>query len=622
MATNLLNPIKLADPIKRVYGNLTGVDFLNEASRVALNRSPDALNVYKDYKTSGECIQTRPGHTQLVKMTDTINGLYFFEHEDDVIVLLHCGKTLYRWDHFPDDTVTNFVSLYGFMNDTKSEFVVFDDILYILDGANYLMYDGTTLQPVSDYVDNDATEQYIPTTHINIPPSGGGESYQPLNVLTTKRKNAFCADGTSTDYHLDTTNIAGVIRVESNGSTLVAGTDYSVNTTTGVVSFTAPPAAPLLPGQDNVFITFSKTEVGYVDRIQKCTMMQVFDNRIFFSGNPDFKSQIFHSKLETPFYVSELDYYQDGLDESPIKSICVGNNILWVFKESNQQKNTIYYHVPTLDSENARIYPSAQGNVSLGCNSASCNFNDDIVFMTDYGLEGVNGQISSEQVLSHRSSLVDSKMVNEEHFNETSFVEWQGYLLCLVNGKIFLADSRQVFQGTRGMEYEWYYWDGFNNGASKLVLLREYKGKLYLGFSDGIVAELDGTNDNDRAIVSYWTTPSDIFGTGNHYKKTNKKGGNVKIKSVPNNKVKIARKTNRTENFRDVTEFSMSGFNFNDVDFSDWNFNATNQNYTVVKIKEKKFIELQIKVYSDEKDKPFGLYEIIIEAYVGGYIKR
>jgi len=149
------------------------------------------------------------------------------------------------------------------------------------------------------------------------------------------------------------------------------------------------------------------------------------------------------------------------------------------------------------------------------------------------------------------------------------------------------------------MEYEWFYWDGFSTENSKLVLLREYKGELYLGFSDGIVARLDGTNDNERAIVSYWTTPSDIFGTGNHYKKTNK-----------------------TDVYRDVTEFSTSGFNFNEVDFSNFDFNAVNQNYTVMKIKEKKFIELQIKVYSDEMDKPFGLYEIIMEAYVGGYIKR
>jgi len=389
MATNLLSPVKLADPIKRTYGNLTGVDFLNEASRVALNRSPDALNVYKDYTSSGECIQTRPGHLFLGQLSNRINGVYFYEHGSGVIVLVHSGETLYKWESFPDydpEDLSNFITLYAYMNDTKSEFVVFENILYILDGENYLMYDGTTLQSVTNYIDTDASERYVPLTSISRSPSGGGESYQPINVLTTKRKNSFCADGTSTIYQLDAYDITSVLKVVVDGST-VPSTDYTVSTTNGTVTFTTAPSAPLIDGQDNVVITFSVSETGITDRIQNCTLMRAFDNRLFFSGNSAFKNAIFHSKLETPFYISDLDYYQDGLDEAAIKSICVGNNILWVFKESNQQKNTIFYHVPTLDLENNRIYPSAQGNISTGCNSSSCNFNDDIVFMTEYGLE-------------------------------------------------------------------------------------------------------------------------------------------------------------------------------------------------------------------------------------------
>ena len=40
------------------------------------------------------------------------------------------------------------------------------------------------------------------------------------------------------------------------------------------------------------------------------------------------------------------------------------------------------------------------------------------------------------------------------------------------------------------------------------------------------------------------------------------------------------------------------------------------------KIKQKKFIELCVKFFSDELDKPFGIYDAVIEAYVGSYIKR
>lgn len=51
----------MATGIKRVYTGFTGVDFLQEASLTSTTRSPDALNVWKNYEdTQGTCIETRP----------------------------------------------------------------------------------------------------------------------------------------------------------------------------------------------------------------------------------------------------------------------------------------------------------------------------------------------------------------------------------------------------------------------------------------------------------------------------------------------------------------------------------------------------------------------------------
>ena len=65
-----------------------------------------------------------------------------------------------------------------------------------------------------------------------------------------------------------------------------------------------------------------------------------------------------------------------------------------------------------------------------------------------------------------------------------------------------------------------------------------------------------------------------------------------------------------------------NGFDFNDFDFSNFSFITTNKSYIVFKIKSKKINELSLKFYSDEKDKPFGIFSATIEAFVGGYIKR
>ncbi len=454
----------MATSVKRQYTSLAGIDFKNDESLVNLNRSPDALNVYKDYYAEGNCIQTRPGYSKLAEFVGNINGLYIY---NNTTALVHAGNKLYLWNNFPS-IPENPTVLSETMNNTRTSFFIFNNKVYINDGLNYLVYDGELREVVED--------AFIPTTTINRAPAGGGTVYQDINLLQPKRINTFCADGTSTEYYLDATEINSVDKVYVN-DTLI--TDYTVSLVLGKITFNTAPEAPGMSGTANIKIEFSKSTAGYIDRIEKCTISQVFDNRVFFTGNETFKNAIFHSELENPAYISDLSYYQDGTSEAKIKSITVGNNILWVFKEPNQENATVFYHIPTTSNEYGRIYPSKQGNVSTGCYSTSINFNDDIVFLSKYGLEGITGDIDQEQLLTHRSSLVDNKLINTNNFNNAQMVEWRGYLLILVDNYIFLADSRQKFEGINGIEYEWYLWNIENSHPS---ILKEYKGNLYIRF--------------------------------------------------------------------------------------------------------------------------------------------
>lgn len=588
--------------IKRQYTDLAGVDFKNSENLVNLNRSPDALNVYKDYLSEGVCIQTRPGLKLIGQIGEKINGLYVYKNTK---ALIHSKNTLYLWNNFPDTPQTQV--LRTDMNDTRTSFFMLNDKLYINDGVNYLVYDGT-LRNVSE-------DAYIPTTTIARSPSGGGEEYQDVNVLTGYRKNQFCADGTSKDYYLDCVDIDEVETVWVND---VATTAYTVNLTLGKITFTTAPSKPGLDGQDNVVVLFKKEIEEYNTRIGKCTISLSFDNRAFFSGNINFPNAVFHSELNNPAYISDLNYYQDGSADNQIKDMTVGNNILWVFKESNQNGSTIFYHIPTIDSTLGKIYPSKQGNVSTGCYSKCTNFYDDIVFLSRNGLEGITGDISEEQLLSHRSSLIDNKLINTNNYHNAQIEEWRGYLLVFSDNYIFLADSRQKFEGINGIEYEWYLWDISKSNPS---ILKEYNGELFVGGKDGKIYMLDGTNDNGEIIQSYWTTPLDAFGYSNKLKTTNKRGGIAKIKIIPNGIIKIAEKTNKKQQ-KEITSKSLNGFSYVDFNYDDFSYMSTNDSYITYKIKEKKFIELSIKFYSDELNKPFGLYGATIEAFVGGYVKR
>ena len=605
----------MATGIKRTYADFSGVDFLNEPTLVSITRSPDALNVWKNYRDAqGTCIETRPGYRKIAQIGNRINGIYIFSLTK---ALIHSGTVLYEWSNFPSEpTSETLKQLYADMNNKRSKYNKLDSKLYINDGKNYLVYDGTILKKVKD-------EAFVPRTTISRTAGnmGGGETLQDVNLLQPKRINSFVGDGTSKIFYLDAQNIdSTTVTVTVDNKKQTENSNFTVDRVNGKVTFNTAPSKPNLSGEDNVFITFSKTISGYEDRINKCTKALLFDNRMFFTGNPDFPNAVFHSELNNPAYISDLSYYEDGSSDSSITGMTVGNNVLWIFKNLDQNNANVFYHEPTLDLEHGKIYPTKQGNVSVGCYVDSTNFQDDIVYLSRYGLEGISTEkIDSKQAIAHRSFMVDVKMTNENNYKDAMMTEYQGYLLILVNGKIYLADSRQKYANLDSFGYEWFYWDFTDINP---ILLKEYNDKLYIGTDNGSIFILEGTNDNGKTIISYWTTPMDNFGYNNQLKTTNKRGGLAKIKTIPNGLIKIARRTDKSSEYKYTTRKSANGFSFESLDFRNFSFITTDKSYVLYKIREKKLNELSLKFYSDEKDKPFGIFSSTIEAFVGGYIKK
>lgn len=600
----------MATAIRKTYSDFAGVDFSTDSSLVQVNRSPDALNIWKNYEdVEGTCIETRPGIKKIGTVGTKILGIYVV---NDSKAIVHSGNSLYEWSNFPDEpTEDTLKELFTSMNiNNRTSFNKFGDYLYINDGTNYLRYDGDSVSTVSE-------SAFIPTTTIGRSPTGGGEMYQDVNVLSDKRINQFLADGKATNFVLDAIGIESVDKVVVND---VEVTDYTVNKTTGTVIFTTAPEEPSLSGKDNVYITFTKKVTGYEERIANCTKALIWDNRIFYTGNPTYPNAIFHCELNDPTYISDLSYYEDGSSDSPIKDIVVGSNVLWVFKDKDQNNANVFYHTRTTDDEQGRVYPCVQGNVQTGCNSVATNFLDDIVYLSKDGLEGIiTTDLENRQVISPRSHLVNSKLINNTEYYNAQMEEWKGYLFILVGDEIYLADSRQKTSYLTSFEYEWYLW---NLSEAKPNLLKEYNNRLYIGGKDGSVYSVEGTNDNGVAITSYWTTPMDNFGYYNHYKTTNKRGGIAKLRTMQNGKVKLAMKTDKTPDYTLVTEKSLQGFNFKNIDFRNFSFKTTNEVFLIYKIKQKKIKEISLKIYSDELDKPFGVFSMILEAFIGGYTKK
>ena len=302
--------VETGDLISRIYGGFRGVDLRGD--EVNLARSPDSVNVWKDYKET-DSIRTRPEMELQTAFEAPVYGVFFYNGQQ----LVHSGTSLYK---VVDGVKT---VLFSGLKEAASDSFTFENVFYFKDGLHYLQYDGTTIGDVVGYV---------PTTSIARKPSGGGTIHEDVNMLTGRRINTFLADGASFDFVLDARNIdedfAPIVKVDD----AVVTSGYTVDYDEGKISFTKAPDAPLTAGQDNVSIEFQKTIAEYRDTILNCTMLQVFDNRVFFSGNKDYPNVVWHCSLNDPTYCSDLDFYRDGLDTAQVKGLVAGNNALWVFR--------------------------------------------------------------------------------------------------------------------------------------------------------------------------------------------------------------------------------------------------------------------------------------------------
>ncbi len=554
--------VATGDLISRTYGNFRGCDFRGED--INIRRSPDCLNVWHDYREI-ESIRTRPTMELKTAFEGRIYGIAFFNGQ----MLVHCGDKLYKVVGGAKTVLKTGLA------QRESNSFIFENVWYLLDGKSYLQYDGTTIKDV---------EGFVPTTSIGRKPAGGGKIQQDVNMLSEYRINTFLADGKSKEFHLDAQGID-----EEFAEVLVDGkpVDSYAISEDGVVTFLQAPPAPLTDGQDNVSIKFKKKVDGYRDKVQKCTLLAVFDNRVFISGNPDYPNTVWHCSLDDPTYFSDLDYYNEGVDAAKVMGLVAGNNNLWVFREPSQANTSVFYHTPSMDEEYGKVYPSQHSSISTGCVGKAVNFNDDILFFSDRGMEGISGDVTTEQMIAHRSTFVDRKLIAEKNYKNMILAEWEGYLLIFTGDKAYLADSRAMFTNEGHMEYDFFYW----RMEKEITAARVDNGTLYLGTKDGVYT-LTGEGD----IESYWVTPKDKFKSANKLKSTHKRGCVVECTGD----VSVYAKTESTdfeliENFEDITDSF------------------------VCRIKRKKWKDIQLKFYSKTR---FSLEQATLEAFCGGYIKR
>lgn len=603
------------DKVTRKYQGFRGIDLRGE--ECSLNRSPDCLNVWRNYKKLS-CIETRPGLELFtrVKYLSEIRSMIWYN--DELYCLDEEGNLLI---FKADGTLVES----GVSVGQDGMLFTFDGRLYALGHSDYIdvtAYEDIIAENKGTKPDNilelSRVQPFIPTTTINRKPLGGGEVYQDVNLLTGWRYNTFTADGESY-YTLDGANGVNDDYSEEKGAEVwindrkISAKYYYYHAGAGTITFHEEGEYVEIPKEgDKVKVKFwvgDEAESNKRKRqIANCTLFQEFDNRLFVSGNPSLPSTVWHSALHDVSYFSDLDYYIDGEDGASIRSIVAGNNGLWVFRDSSEANSSVFYHTPALDGGYGKVYPSSHSSIDIGCKGRAVNFNDDTVFFSERGMESASTDITTEQFATHRSSLVDRRMITHDNYKKMILAEWEGYLLVFMGSDVYLADSRAVHQVENHIEYEWFHW----NLGCDVTAASVHNGVLYLAtYKNGgnFIHTLTGKPQNgDRwpgteggedqhSFDSYWTTPKDTFNAPNKQKTTNKKG--CIIEALGN--IEVWAKTEGESDFEHIVT-------------------ARNvEDFFVSRIKRKKFKDLQLRFKSKEG---FSLESVTMECFVGGYIKR
>ncbi len=480
--------------------------------------------------------------------------------------------------------------------------------------------------------------------------------------------------------------------------------------------------------------TYSGTSA---DAIKKCTLCVEFDGRVFLTGNPNLPNTVFYSNrnlsgANDPTYFGQLNYFNDGTGMIPNASLLSTPSFLAVIKRDTSGEGTVYYHTAEVTEYDVlpKIYPCVQGAANVGSLGPATNFRDDPVFLSANGLEGISlSAVNSERGLYHRSTTVDKWLLAELKQNGAEIAEWEGYLVILANGKMFLADSRQVSKINGSAQYEWYYIDDvgcyegqralyyfpsaspYDSGGNKLADLymdgeqlevkpaeEEYDGypsedyptldqegktpsadkiryvvetdekgqkhyyivstygemiagayskavklcnigdMLIFGTEGGKICVVNTDRRGEayegdeiprdrihptwytrcgRRYISGFATKKDNCDIPHFDKDTVRRSLVIKAKTLPRSKFAVKVRSDREpwQDIQDSTAAFLSGY---DVDFSNASFLTSDETIRQLRETTRRWVEKQYYIYSDEYQRPFGIYSIAFRYQISG----
>ena len=470
----------------------------------------------------------------------------------------------------------------------------FSDSLYLLNGSQYRVWNGTALTDVGGY---------RPLVAVSVPPEGGGTALEQVNKLTGARRVRVSPDGMATVFHLPEQNLASVDYVQyvSSGADI---TSYDVDLTAGTVTIAPAPAE----GTNSVEIGYSVAD-DTADEIQAMRYAELYngsqDTRVFVYGdgtNRCFYSGLDYDGLPRADYFPDLNVAHVGDENTAITAMIRHYDRLLCFKLDSAW--AIGYSQVTLadGTVTAGFYVSpinrsvgncAPGQAVLVENRPRTLDGRSVVEWKSTSSSGnINGDERNAERVSQR---VDETIRTFDLETAKTFYDKYAHEYYVIG-----ADGTALVHGIDADA--WYVYTNF---AARCLI--NYKDELYFGTADGYLRHFSTQyfSDEGEAIDAYWESGSMPFAADFQRKYSAMLW--VGIRPDDNGYLEVSAKTDRK------TDFAV--YSFETVDA------AQVPEMNRIKLKAKKFTYYNLILANNTADKTATVVSVDIRVRGTGYVR-
>jgi hypothetical protein len=491
-----------SEPLKYWQSNLLngGANYVDREWKLPDNQTPKLLNMWwKEGEPSKRWGQ------EYVEDSITVETPCYatYEYLYNGYIVKHCGTKLYK--HNPTTETTTEI-LTG-LTAKKGKFTKFNGKLYYRQTGKYIEINTSLVASL--------VVPYIPTVIINRTPTGGGDVLENYNRIGKGFTNKFNGTGaavayTLTDAMLDATTVTCTV----GGVSKVETTDFTVDRTTGIVTFTVAPGV----GTNNVVLTAYKTVQDDIDSILDCMYDMPFggqnDNRLFIGGNGTgyfYWTGISANGIDATYFAYN-NYNIIGNPDENITGFKIHYETLCIFKDKQISGETY-------DWDGIKgIFSTFTINPNIGCDCPDTlqNIKNDIVWLTSYS--GPQILISSDRTNKRNvqplGRNINPRLLKETNLKTASSVDFNGHYLLCVNDKVYLwnyfitpyIDTGNPDESAKILS--WWYWDNVNAGSFIADESLYYADRT----TGGIAKFKTGFNDFGSAIESMYRVPLRDFG--------------------------------------------------------------------------------------------------------------